>query len=139
MGLGCKNKKSRKIKRNLNVEKTEANLFQRSHVTGGCLGAKIMRISKRIASGMIKCRCVSWNYFKKENRTLEKKCITKTSGLLRHMNKKKSGKRYSCLGDQCFDGLQGNPYYQQLKVSHLWIYHEQHFCHSCHQHHQLSS
>ena len=65
VGLGCKNKKSRKIKRNLNVEKTEANLFQRSHVTGGCLGAKIMRISKRIASRMIKRKCVSWNYLKK--------------------------------------------------------------------------
>ena len=80
MGLNCKNKKSRKIKRNLNVEKTETNLFQRSHVTGGCLGAKIMRISKRIASGMIKCRCVSWNYFKKENRTLEKKMYHKNIG-----------------------------------------------------------
>jgi len=76
----AKTKKSRKIKRNLNVEKTEANLFQRSHVTGGCLGAKIMRISKRIASGMIKCRCVSWNYFKKENRTLEKNVSQKHRG-----------------------------------------------------------
>ena len=97
MGLGCKNKKSRKIKRNLNVEKTEANLFQRSHVTGGCLGAKIMRISKRIASRMIKSRCVSWNYFKKENRTLEKKKYHKNIGAVEAHEQKEM-----CVGKKVF-------------------------------------